>query len=63
MNLFVKQKYSYRCREQVYDYQEEKGSGMDGEIGIDTYILLRMKQKTNKNLLYSTGDSALRWPK
>ena len=63
MNLFVKQKYSYRCREQVYDYQEGKGSGMDGEIGIDTYILLCIKQKTNKNLLYSTGDSALWWPK
>ena len=36
------------------------GKGVDGmnwEIGIDIYILLHIKQKTNENLLYSTGNS------
>ena len=29
---------------------------MDWEIGINTYMLLCIKQITNKNLLYSTGN-------
>ena len=31
---------------------------IDQEIGIDIYTLLYIKQITNKNLLYSTGDSS-----
>ena len=31
--------------------------GMNWEIGIDTYTLLCIKQVTNKDLLYSTGNS------
>ena len=37
-----------------------RGEGVGGinwEIGIDIYTLLHIKQITNKNLLYSTGNS------
>ena len=34
---------------------EQKGE-MNQEIGIDTYALLCIKQITNENLLYSTGN-------
>ena len=37
--------------------KEERGGGINCEIGIDIYILLYIKQITNKNLLYSTGNS------
>ena len=30
---------------------------MNWEIGTDVYILLQIKQITNKDLLYSTGNS------
>ena len=30
---------------------------MNWEIGIDVYTLLCVKQMTNENLLYSTGNS------
>ena len=37
----------------------EKNGGRDSsEFGIDIYTLLYLKQITNKNLLYSTGNSA-----
>jgi len=35
----------------------ERGSGMNWEIGIDVYSLLYITRITNKNLLYSTGNS------
>ena len=35
------------------------GGGMNWEIGIDIYTLLYIKQITNKDLLYSTGNSIL----
>ena len=38
-------------------YQEGKRRG-DWEIGIDIYILLYIKQITNKNLPYSIGNYA-----
>ena len=57
MNLFAKQKQRHRCREQTYGYQGGKGGGMNWEIGIDIYTLLCIKQITNENLLYSTGNS------
>ena len=34
------------------------GGGIDWEFGIDMYTLLYLKYKTNKDLLYSTGNSA-----
>ena len=33
------------------------GGGINREIGIDIYTLLYIKQITNKDLLYSTGNS------
>ena len=43
-------------------HQEGKvggGGGMNWEIGIDIYTLICIKWITNKNLLYSTGNSTL----
>ena len=57
MNLFTKQKYSHRCRKQTYGYQEEKVRWINLETGIDKFPLLYIKQITNKDLLYSTGNS------
>ena len=37
---------------------EGGGGGIDWEFGIDMYILLYLKQITNKDLLCSTGNSA-----
>ena len=36
---------------------ERVGSGMNWENGVDIYTLSCIKQTTNENLLYSTGDS------
>ena len=49
MNLLTKQKQSNRCRKQTYGFQ--------GVRGIDIYILLYIKEITNKDLLYNTGNS------
>ena len=57
INLFTKQKQSHRGRKQAYGYQGGKRGGINWEIGIDIYTLLYIKQITNKNLLYSTGNS------
>ena len=57
MNLSTKQKWSYRCRKQTYGYQGVRGGGINWEIGIDIYTLLYIKQISNKDLLYSTGNS------
>ena len=37
---------------------ERAGGGINWEIGIDIYRQLHIKQITNKDLLYSTGNSA-----
>ena len=59
MTLFTKQKQSHRCRKQTYGYQRGKGEGgITWEIGSDIYTLLYIKQITNKDLPYSTGNSA-----
>ena len=43
------------------------GGGIDWEFEIDMYTLLYLKQITNKDLLYSTGNTAqysvLKWKK
>ena len=36
---------------------ERGGGGINWETGIDIYTVLYIKPKTNKNLLYSTGNS------
>ena len=55
MNLFMKQKQTHRLREQTYGYWGEE---IVREFGIDMYTLLYLKWITNKDLLYSTGNSA-----
>ena len=57
MNLFAKQKQRYRHRGQTYGHQgEQRGGGrLNGEIRIDIYIRLCIRQTTDENLLYSTG--------
>ena len=35
----------------------KRGGGINSEFGIRIYTLLYMKQITNKDLLYSTGNS------
>ena len=55
MNLFTKQKQTHRLREQAYHY---RAGGIVREFGIDMYTLLCLKWITNKDLLYSTGNSA-----
>ena len=40
MNLFAKQKYRHRHREQTYGYQaEERGCGINWEVGIYIYTI------------------------
>ena len=56
MNLFTKQKH--RLREQNRGDQGEGQGGTDWEFGIEVYKLLYFKWINNKNLLYSTENSA-----
>ena len=58
VNLFTKQKQSHTCKKQSYDYQGGKGR-MDKleDWDWDRYTLLNIKQITNKDLLYRTGNS------
>ena len=59
MNLFAKQKQTFRFRKQTYGRQEEGWEeGIVREFGMDTHTLLYLKWITNKDLLYSTGNSA-----
>ena len=60
MNLFTKQKQTHRLRERTYGYWggEEWGEGIIREFGIDMYTLPYLKWITNKDLLYSTGNSS-----
>ena len=56
-----KQKQNYRCRKQTYGYQRvtwRVGGEINWETGIDKCTLLYIKQVTNKNLPYSTGNSS-----
>ena len=56
---FMKQKQTHRLREQIYGYHWEKvGGEIDLEFNIDVYTLLYLEYLTNKNLLYSTKNSA-----
>ena len=57
MNWFAREKQRHRCREQTYGHQGGKAGGMNWVIGIDIYTLIYIKEITNKNLLYSTGNS------
>ena len=41
----------------MYGYQGTVREGINWDIGIDIYTLLYTKQTTNKDLLYTTGNS------
>ena len=57
MNLFTKQKQTHRSRNEIYGYQREMwGEVINQDVGINTYTLLYIKQMTNKDLLYNTGN-------
>ena len=56
MNLVTKQKQSQMQKTNLW-LPDDKGGGINWEIGIDIYTLLYIKQVTNKNLQYSTGNS------
>ena len=43
----------------MYEHQGEKEVGVNWEIGIDIYTPLYIKQITNENLLYSTGNPTM----
>ena len=53
INLFTKQEQSQIWRTNLWFVKE----GVNWEIGIDIYTLLYIKQITNKDLMYSTGNS------
>ena len=55
MNLFTKQKQTQRENKLTVTKRERWG-GINQEFWINRYILLRIKQITNKDLLYSTGN-------
>ena len=56
MDLFTKQ--CHRLSKFMVSIGEEWGVGIVRELGIDMYTLLYVKQITNKDFLYSTGNSA-----
>ena len=59
MNLFTKQKETHRLREPIYSYGAGAGSeGIASESGMDMHTLVYLKEVANKDLLYSTGNSA-----
>ena len=56
MNLFTKQKQTHRHRKQTYGYKRKQWGGINWEYGINRYTPLYIKQVSNKDLLYSTGN-------
>ena len=58
MNLFTKQKETYRYRKQTYSYQRGNmgGGGIYQELEMNIHTLLYIRQITDKDLLYSTGS-------
>ena len=58
MNLFTKQNRLTDLENELMVTGGKGGRGIDWEFGIDMYTLLYLKQITNKDLLYSIGNSA-----
>ena len=57
-NLFIKLKQTQRFEAKLtVNKGERSGRGINTKVGINTYILLYMKEITNKDLLYSTENS------
>ena len=59
VNLFPGQQWRHRHRQQTYGHGrgEEGDSGMNGESNMEAYTLQCVKQITNGNLLYDSGNS------
>ena len=53
-----KQTYGYRKQKYAYLKGRHGRAGMNQELGMNTYPLLRIRQEPSKGLLYSTGNSA-----
>ena len=59
MNLLTKQKETHKLQEQVYGFWGKAwGEAIVRGCGMGMYTLLHLKWITNKDLLYSTGNSA-----
>ena len=59
MSLLTKQKETHKLREGTYSCQGEKWQkGIVREFGMEMFTLLYLKWITNKDLLYSTENSA-----
>ena len=56
MNLYTKPKQTHRHRKQTYGYQRGKDGEINWVFGVNRYTLLYIKQISNKDLLYSTGN-------
>ena len=56
MNLYTKQKQTYRLQRQTYGYQGD-GGGMHWRFGIGLCTRLYMKWMVSGDLLHSTGSS------
>ena len=58
MNLFTKQKQTYRYRNKLMVTKDEMLRGcINQELGLNIHTLLYIRQITNKDLQYSTGNS------
>ena len=58
MNLFTKQKPTCRYQKQMHGYQTGNvGRRINQALQLNTHILLYIRKITNKDLLYSTGNS------
>ena len=57
MNWFARQKQTDVEKKSMDTKGGKRGRGINWEIGIDVYTLLYIKQITNKDLQYSTGNS------
>ena len=61
LTTYLIRKHTHRLSE-LNSYQGEGWGGRAvREFGMDMYTLLYLKQITNKDLLYSTGNSAQRY--
>ena len=60
MNLFTKQKQTHRLIKNELMVAKEEGWAGETvrEFGMDMYTLLYLKWIINKDLMYSTGNSA-----
>ena len=58
MNLLRNQKETHRLKRMNLWSPRGRIEGRDREFGMDTYTLLYLKWIMNKDLLYSTGNSA-----